>query len=247
MEIKVMTFNIHHGKGIDKEVNLGRTASVIEKSGADIIGLNEVDKHFSKRSDYKDQVAELAKYLSFDYAFSPALTLKSNPFAEDRQYGNALLSRYPIEKSKSHLFPVTGYHAENRSLLEATVLLNKQRLNMYVTHLSLNPFLHQKQTAFILDRTEREDHPTVLLGDFNMRPGTNRWKKFNQRFVDAWRKAGVGNGYTYPSTRPRLRLDYIFVTSPIQIIDMNVFTSLPECSDHLPILATLLFNAHSSQ
>jgi endonuclease/exonuclease/phosphatase family metal-dependent hydrolase len=41
-----MTFNIRHGKGMDKRVNLERIAKVINKNSVDIIGLNEVDKHF---------------------------------------------------------------------------------------------------------------------------------------------------------------------------------------------------------
>ncbi|WP_338453008.1 hypothetical protein R4Z09_14730 [Niallia oryzisoli] len=46
MEIKVMTFNIHHGKGVDKQVDLYRIADVIENRHADIIALNEVDNNF---------------------------------------------------------------------------------------------------------------------------------------------------------------------------------------------------------
>ena len=47
-----MTYNIHHGKGIDKVVDLKRIADVITQSGAEIIGLNEVDIHFSNRSHF---------------------------------------------------------------------------------------------------------------------------------------------------------------------------------------------------
>lgn len=46
LEIKVMTFNIHHGKGVDKQVDLYRIADVIENRHADIIALNEVDNNF---------------------------------------------------------------------------------------------------------------------------------------------------------------------------------------------------------
>lgn len=91
-----MTFNIHHGKGIDKQVDLYRIAEVIEKSDADIIGLNEVDKHFSKRSLYENQIGWLAKQLNIEHAFSPSLSIKSKNSTTIRQYGNALLSRYPI-------------------------------------------------------------------------------------------------------------------------------------------------------
>lgn len=50
MEVKVMTYNIHHGKGMDRKVDINRIADVIAQSNIDIVGLNEVDKHFSRRS-----------------------------------------------------------------------------------------------------------------------------------------------------------------------------------------------------
>lgn len=45
-----MTFNMHHGRGTDGKLSLERIANVIEESKADLIGLNEVDKHFSKEA-----------------------------------------------------------------------------------------------------------------------------------------------------------------------------------------------------
>ncbi|MBO1514188.1 endonuclease/exonuclease/phosphatase family protein [Metabacillus bambusae] len=88
MEIRVITFNIHHGKGIDKQVDLYRIAEVIEISDADIIGLNEVDKHFSKRSLYKNQISWLAKQLKLEHAFSPSLSINSKNLKIQQRYGS---------------------------------------------------------------------------------------------------------------------------------------------------------------
>src|SRR4051794_39354446 len=96
MELNVMTFNIHHGRGTDRKLNIGRISQVIKESNADLIGLNEVDRFFSKRSDYIDQISWLAKHLEMNYAFGEAITLRSKKTNITRQYGNAFLSRYPI-------------------------------------------------------------------------------------------------------------------------------------------------------
>ncbi|WP_237088696.1 endonuclease/exonuclease/phosphatase family protein [Paenibacillus larvae] len=53
MEFRVVTFNIHHGRGTDRKLNLDRIAQVIEKSQADVIALNEVDKYFSRRASIR--------------------------------------------------------------------------------------------------------------------------------------------------------------------------------------------------
>ncbi|RBW68491.1 endonuclease/exonuclease/phosphatase family protein [Bacillus taeanensis] len=242
MEIKVMTYNIHHGKGIDKQLDLDRIAEVIEKSNADIIGLNEVDKHFSKRSHYEDQISWLAKQLNMNQAFSPSLSLKPKHSTTVRQYGNALLSRYQIVTKKSYPFDFIRGLIEGRSLLETAIQLNKQLCQINVTHLSLNPFLHKKQTDFIVHQLHRNSHPVIIMGDWNMKPGSRGWKKVTDEMQDAWHIAagtGKGKGWTYPSVQPRMRLDYIFCSRHFQVVETEVVTQSPNASDHLPFKATL--------
>jgi endonuclease/exonuclease/phosphatase family metal-dependent hydrolase len=166
-----MTFNIHHGKGVDKQVDLYRIAEVIENSHADIIGLNEVDKQFSKRSSFVDQISWLAKQLKLEHAFSSSLSISNKNSSTVRQYGNALLSRYPIISNKSHSFNYISGLIEGRSLLETTIQINKQLYMIMVTHLSLNPYLHRKQTDYILNRVQKCPYPIIIMGDWNMKPG----------------------------------------------------------------------------
>ena len=49
--IRVMSYNIHHGEGIDGKLDLKRIGDIIKNSNADIIGLQEVDKNFGSRSN----------------------------------------------------------------------------------------------------------------------------------------------------------------------------------------------------
>jgi endonuclease/exonuclease/phosphatase family metal-dependent hydrolase len=242
LEIKVMTFNIHHGKGLDLKVDLNRIAEVIEKSNAHIIGLNEVDKHFSKRSYFEDQISWLAKQLNMNYAFSPSLSLKPKTMSKVRQYGNALLSRYPIVAKSSYLFDLISGVIEGRSLLEATIQINNQLVLVNVTHLSINPYLHKKQTDFILNRLSSYSYPFIIMGDWNMMPGSRGWRKMTRETQDAWYIAGIGAGHTYPSLHPRVRLDYIFVSHHFQVIKAEIFTKTPNASDHLPLKATLYYH-----
>jgi endonuclease/exonuclease/phosphatase family metal-dependent hydrolase len=209
LEIKVMTFNIHHGKGMDLKVDLYRIAEVIEKSNAHIIGLNEVDKHFSKRSYFEDQISWLAKQLNMNYAFSPSLSLKPKTMSKVRQYGNALLSRYPIVAKSSYLFDLISGVIEGR---------------------------------FILNRLSSYPDPFIIMGDWNMMPGSRGWRKMTRETQDAWYIAGIGAGHTYPSLHPRVRLDYIFVSHHFQVIKAEIFTKTPNASDHLPLKATLNYH-----
>ncbi|WP_163536427.1 endonuclease/exonuclease/phosphatase family protein [Gracilibacillus sp. YIM 98692] len=236
MYIKIMTYNIHHGEGIDKKLDLNRISDVITKSNADIIGLNEVDKHFSKRSDYVDQMDFLANKLNYYYAFGPSLSLKSKKERFIPEYGNGILSRFPLQTSHNHLFDKGPCFIEGRAILEATIELNQKLVNVYVTHLSLSPNLHKKQSDFIIRKAKK---PAIILGDWNMKGLSKRWKKIVEEYEDVWETAGNTSGFTYPSKKPRKRLDYIFVSEDIKIIDVQVIDSFPLASDHLPLMATL--------
>ncbi|WP_243354574.1 endonuclease/exonuclease/phosphatase family protein [Bacillus litorisediminis] len=240
MEVNVMSYNIHHGKGIDRKLDLNRIAEVINKSNADVIGLNEVDRYFSKRSMYEDQISLLAKQLQMDYVFSPSITLKSKNSEIARQYGNALLSKFPILKSKSTQIHAASKFREGRSILETAIEIDqKQLLQVLVTHISFNPSSRKKQIQYILDFVQQNPLPTVVIGDWNMIPGSKSWKKVAQKMQDVWHLSGKAGGYTYPSYRPRKRLDYLFITEEIKVVEAEVIDIVPDASDHLPVLARL--------
>src|ERR1700678_2081046 len=119
--VTVMSFNIHHGEGTDGVLDLARIARVIEASGAGVVGLQEVDRNFAQRSGWSDQVAGLAELLGCHVAYGPNIDLDppqpGNPRA---QFGNAVLSRYPIARSENtSLFRSAG--EEQRGLLHAEV------------------------------------------------------------------------------------------------------------------------------
>lgn len=234
-----MTFNIHHGKGVDKQANLSRIAEVIDISNVDIIGLNKVDRHFSKRSLYEDQDSWLANHLKMDYAFSPSVSKQSKSLKEVRQYGNALLSPFAIITNKTYEINEISGMIEGWSLLDATIQINKQPIQINVTHLSLNPFLHRKQTDFILNHHHKNSNPVILMGDLNMRPESKGWNKLAEEFQDAWHLKERGTGFTYPAHRPRARLDYIFASHDFSVVDARIVTKIPNASDHLPVIATL--------
>ncbi|MGP4041295.1 endonuclease/exonuclease/phosphatase family protein [Gracilibacillus sp. D59] len=236
MHLKVMSYNIHHGEGLDNKVNLHRICNVISDSNADIIGLNEVDRCFSKRSHFQDQMEYLTNELNYFGAFSPSLSLKPRNNQLIRQYGNAILSRYPLHASNSYVFSKRLCFTEDRSILEATISLNDKLVHFYVTHLSLNPYLHNKQCEFIINKAKR---PAVIIGDWNMKVQSKRWKKIVKVYRDVFDFVGNETGFTYPSKKPRERLDYIFVSKDIEILNVRVNDSIPIASDHLPLVSTL--------
>lgn len=239
MKFKVMTFNMHHGKGTDGKLDLERTARMIEENGVELVGLNEVDRCFMRRSAYVDQASWLAERLGMYFAFGETVSFRPRKGMAVRQYGNALLSRYPITSVNNHPMDFYVKIIEGRALLETDVLIHDQPVKVYVTHLSLNPLLHKKQTEYIRNKIKNGPQPAIVMGDMNMRPGTARWRQMSSHMTDVCYAAGKSPCCTFPSFRPIFQLDYVFASSAIEIDSVEAVRTIPFASDHLPLQATL--------
>ncbi|WP_221566831.1 endonuclease/exonuclease/phosphatase family protein [Alkalihalobacillus sp. TS-13] len=244
MELKIMTYNIRHGKGTDKKLDIHRIIKVLMDSDADIIGLNEVDKQFSKRSEFMDQAESIASALEMAYVFGPAITMKSGGEGECRRYGSAILTRFPILKSTNHPFDFLPGIVEDRALLEVLIEIESKTVAVYTTHLSLAPFLHGRQTDFIIDHVTKKNIPTIIMGDWNMKPFSSSWRSVTEQLNDTWfeQHGDKELGHTYPSKKPRMKLDYIFTNEFFQVKDAKVLKENKKASDHLPLCTTLKFN-----
>jgi len=66
---RMMTFNIHHGEGVDGRIDLERIAAVIRDERADIVALQEVDKGV-ERTARRDLAEELSKLTGMKALFS---------------------------------------------------------------------------------------------------------------------------------------------------------------------------------
>lgn len=222
---------------MDGKVDLNRICQVIEASGADLIGLNEVDRFFSNRSHYVDQIFYLAERLQMKCAFGSAYTFR---WRGRSQYGNALLTRFPISSFQNHSLDFYPTIVEGRALLETEVRIEKQIVKVYVTHLSLNPLFQRKQIECILQKLKAESLPHIILGDWNMKPGSAAWKKVTKQLIDVCDKSSRADDLsTFPSAFPTIRLDHIFVSQHFQVFSAEVIHFLPLASDHLPLLASI--------
>src|SRR5215217_7272107 len=108
--LRVMTYNIHVGVGMDKQLDLQRIADVINQQRPDLVGLQEVDRNV-KRTEGKDEIAELAAMTKMDFAFAPNLDYQGG------KYGVAILSRLPIRNTVHRMFE-NKREAERRGMLE---------------------------------------------------------------------------------------------------------------------------------
>ncbi len=244
--LRVMNYNIHTGIGSDAALDLARTASVIRDSRADVVGLEEVDVHWDARSDFRDQARDLAGMLHMRVFFAPIYDLP--PLTEGaprRQYGVAVLSRYPIVHAENHLLTRLSTQDPNPvpepapGFAEAVVLVHGVPVHVYATHLDYrpDPAVRELQVADTLRILGEDPHGArqVLLGDFNAGPDAPELAPLWTRLSDAWTSAEPGP--TYPADVPAKRIDFVTVSAGVRARGATVLDTL--ASDHRPVVADL--------
>lgn len=247
-EFTVLTYNIQQGADSSGVLDLAETARVLQESRADIVCLQEVDVNWSSRSEFLDEAKVLADALRFEYRFAPIYSL--NPpraGAPRREFGLAVLSRYPILSFTDHdLSRISSLEqAKGVQILpgfpEVVVEIAGRRVRIFNTHLSwLDAGLRLQEAQEMLDIISRGEGPVVLTGDMNALPDDPEIILLTQTLADAFASAGDEEGFTYPGGWPTKRIDYIFTSKEIVAVQAKVIETF--ASDHRPVLARLTIN-----
>jgi endonuclease/exonuclease/phosphatase family metal-dependent hydrolase len=236
--LRVATYNIHHGVGVDNHLDLERIAREVTVSGAQVVGLQEVDRHWSARSNFVDQATWLADRLGMHVVFGANLDLDPlTPGAARRQYGTAILSGYKIRSWTNTLLP-RPQGGEQRGLLEARIKVRGVNVRVFNTHLQHDSQVERlAQVAQIRTIVATARESVVLLGDLNATPESPEIGAITEDLADAWVRAGVGPGYTYDAASPHARIDYVLTSQGVVARTAAVVAT--DGSDHLPVVADL--------
>nr|WP_275100757.1 endonuclease/exonuclease/phosphatase family protein [Paenibacillus dendritiformis] len=153
---------------------------------------------------------------------------------ERRQYGIAVLSKYPIVRQQHYLLDSAG--REQRGLLETELVVEDARVSFYVTHLGLERQERLAQISEILDIAARQTGPAIVTGDFNAHPDSPELAAMSRSFRNVF--ADLPAAYTYPAGGAKETIDYILVNEGIAAGERReVVRSV--ASDHYPIAADL--------
>ncbi|MCA9264310.1 MAG: DUF3472 domain-containing protein, partial [Planctomycetales bacterium] len=225
--IRILSYNIKHGRGNDDHVDLTRAAVVIRRLNPDIVALQEVD-HLVGRSGTVAEAEELARLTGLEHH------LFGSFFDHDGgQYGMAILSRYPLRDVQNLKLPEG---AEPRSSLLVTV--NTARpFRLANVHFYRTEAERLAQATTVRDAlAPGADIPCVIAGDFNSYPNSRVLQLF-----DEWTVPSKGDDHlTFPSQQPDREIDYImfrptdaFAVAAVDVIDE------PLVSDHRPLTLEL--------
>lgn len=232
--IRIATYNIKHGRGMDGTVDLERTAATLQALDADIIALQEVDDRAS-RSGRVDQATWLAERLDMYAAYGSFM-----PFQGGR-YGLAILSRNRIESHESWRLPDGN---EPRVALAARIRTDSgETITAVAVHFDWveDDGYRFAQAGETITRLQALEIPWIVFGDFNDVPTSRTMNAFERIGRNAAKP--VGNAATFPSDQPKIEIDYIFNGPPARWRPA-IAEVIPESisSDHRPVITELCLN-----
>lgn len=218
--LRVATYNINGGYDAEGQFQLDLIAQTIEAATPDIVMLQEVDT--GQPVGYGiDQVTYLAERLDMHAAYYPTV---------EQLHGLAILSRWPLADTSGLLLPGEG---EQLGALSGQLVLNAetgQQVTFVDTQLlPAGDNVRIEQMAVLLGLLNQE-RPAVLGGDLGAPPGDELYRQLHLIGMDDPDvELGIEDGYTYPSTAPMFRRDYV-LTRGLMPLDSRQVQSM--ASDH---------------
>lgn len=236
-ELRIVTYNVHSCIGLDGRLSPQRIARVLASLDADVIALQELDVG-RQRSGGVDQAQLIAEELAMDCQFFPCLEIASE------KYGNAVLSRLPMDVVSSGRLPAAVAGTEPRGALWVRLEHDSRVVNLLTTHLGLHPRDRSQQVDALLgeDWLALAEGPIVVCGDFNAGPRSAVFRKLCRVYRDAFTVGGHTPQRTWFSPLPLARIDHVFVSRDISVPHIRTADGALArvASDHLPLVADLI-------
>lgn len=224
--LRIMSYNIRNGRGMDNKVDYPRIAEVIQKNAPDVVALQELDCRTS-RSQGVDVLSEIATILGMYPTYGAAIDFQGG------KYGVGILSKEkPIRVETT---PLPG-REERRALL----CVELENYVVFCSHWSLTEEDRNSTVAIITNKKKQYTKPVFLCGDFNAHSEEDSILSLKKDWAIL-----SADAPTFPANSPDERIDYICATDPNNAISEETWqksvlassvVNAPNESDHRPIL-----------
>jgi endonuclease/exonuclease/phosphatase family metal-dependent hydrolase len=231
-DVRIATYNIHRCRGMDRRVVPARIIEVLRDIDADVIALQEV---IGAGPVGAGQAEEIGAALGMGWVMNSVRTLRQH------QFGNVVLSRYPILHHSS--YDLSWRTCESRNCQRADLDINGRVLHVYNVHLGTAVLERRYQAgrlaAFVHDR--RVTGPKIILGDFNEWMKGLATKTLSSLFESVDISHYLKRRRTYPGLFPVVHLDHIYYDGKVEVVSVEMPRTRKAliASDHLPLVANL--------
>lgn len=229
--VRVLSYNVRHGAGMDGRVDLARVAGVIRAARPDVVLLQEIDVG-THRTGGVHQAEALARLTGLaHWAFGPFMAYDGG------EYGMALLSATPVSEQWNHRLPDGE---EPRTALAARIAApaGATSVTFVGIHLYRTVEERQAQAARLVEIFAADTGVVLLVGDFNSEPGGPVMELLGRHW--AFPAKPESGRETWPSDAPRVDIDHVLFRPArrVRLLEYRVIDER-EASDHRPVLAVL--------
>lgn len=242
--VTVMTYNIRHASppSYPNKIDVDTVAGVIKKHQPDIVALQEVDVYTGRSGKELHEAQAIAEKAGLHASFGKTINFSGGA------YGIAVLSKYPIDSSKTMALPSANDKTERRALqLTYLRLPGDTKLVFACTHLDAESSDESRllQMATIDSVLVAIPYPVLLAGDFNAEPESQVIKKLDKHFQ---RSCMQDCGHSFSSDHPEKTIDYIAGRKSDGFI-LGRHQVLPEAypSDHLAVMAEVIYPSSTNK
>lgn len=248
--LKVMSLNVAHGRRLAPQqlfvrrarfrANLTQVARVLRREAPHVIALQEADgpSFWSGEFHHVEHLAEQTGYEHHFWGEHHTRSLGKRRIS----IGTALLSRMPLNDPSSFAFERPGLRAR-KGFVVATLPFPGApggTVDIVSVHLDfLRKTVRRRQIHEMARELARRSNPLIVLGDLNC-----WWERRNDAIHLLNDTLGVRpcqpeseEFATFPSLRPRLRLDWILVSPGLDFGYYQVVAD--RVSDHLGVVAEI--------
>ncbi len=231
--LRVMTYNVHNCVGLDGRHSPERIARVIARYTPDVVALQEVNPD-APRNGGADRLERIARELRTRYQAPLAVV------AWGQEFGNAVLSRYPVGDVRTGPLPGAN-HRPPQGVLWVELDAAGTSVHLLNTHLALRPAVRFRQLDVLTGQqwlsSRDRTGPLLLCGDLNSQPGSRAYVRIARMLQDA--QTAVDGEAHLPTWRHLRQVDHIFATRNVTVLKVSVpRTRLTRvASDHYPVVA----------
>jgi len=232
--LRIVTYNVHRCRGIDGRYSPRRILELLQEIEPDVVALQEVvSKGGSERHD--DQARFLAEELGLQ------LAVGHNRKFRGGDYGNVVLSRFPLSGSRN--YDISVKRRESRGCFRADIdVAEGRKLHLFNVHLGTG-YLERRRQARLLTQEEILENaelsgPRLVLGDFNEWTTGLTSRLLSERLNSVDIRTHLRRSRTYPGLIPVMHLDHMYFDDALQLEKLTLHRTRKAlmASDHLPLV-----------
>ena len=238
--LDIMSFNVrsfNRYKWLENKKVPESIAKFIQKNSPDIVCFQEFDN-------------ELTPYFH-EYNFKIF-----KPYKNNGRVGSCIISKYPLINGKGIMFEnslnggmqsdliwkrdtlrIYNIHFESLKINSKDTIFSSENSKQILNKLRKVFTLQKNQMSMFMELIRINKFPEIICTDLNNNAFSDIYKFVSKGRNDAFLEKGNGFGSTYRLPFFPLRIDYIFTSKNIKVLDFTTYDI--DLSDHKPILAKL--------